>query len=162
MPSFGAASVERLETCAPELRAIAKAAIMHWDFTILCGHRGEADQNSAYKSGASKTAWPNSKHNSNPSRAFDFAPYIAELPMGVQMLIGTPAQIKALAEHYKISQSRASEIMMQQYAVLVGAFIQIGNGLGIKLRSGGNWDNDQNLFDNVGKLSDWPHLELRD
>jgi peptidoglycan L-alanyl-D-glutamate endopeptidase CwlK len=162
MPSFGAASLERLATCDARLQAIAKAAIVHWDFSIICGYRGEAEQNAAFKSGASKTPWPKSMHNSLPARAFDFAPFIAELPKPVQLLIGTPEQIKIISDYYKISRGAATEMLLQHYAMIVGAMVQIGHGLGIRIRSGANWDIDQNLFDNAGKLSDWPHVELID
>src|SRR5690606_37097917 len=48
--------------------------IKHRDCTILCGHRGEAEQNQAYADGKSKAQWPQSKHNATPSLAVDAAP----------------------------------------------------------------------------------------
>jgi len=50
-------------------------AIKLYDFSVLCGFRNEADQDFAYDNGFSKLKWPNSKHNSKPSRAVDIAPY---------------------------------------------------------------------------------------
>jgi peptidoglycan L-alanyl-D-glutamate endopeptidase CwlK len=45
------------------------------DMTVLCGYRGEAEQNKAVADGASKTPWPKSKHNRVPSDAVDVAPF---------------------------------------------------------------------------------------
>jgi hypothetical protein len=46
-----------------------------WDITVLCGFRGEDDQNDAFRRGTSDLRWPKSKHNQRPSRAVDLAPY---------------------------------------------------------------------------------------
>jgi peptidoglycan L-alanyl-D-glutamate endopeptidase CwlK len=54
---------------------VAAEAIKHYDFTVICGHRTKAEQTAAVLSGASKLAWPKSKHNSNPSLAMDCVPY---------------------------------------------------------------------------------------
>ena len=45
------------------------------DFSVICGHRGEKDQNKAVEQGYSKIKYPKSKHNTFPSRAVDIAPY---------------------------------------------------------------------------------------
>ena len=50
-------------------------AILKYDFSILQGYRGEEEQNAAYEAGNSKLKYPDSKHNSLPSRAVDCAPY---------------------------------------------------------------------------------------
>lgn len=82
--SLGARSEARLATCAPELQILVRAIAtdVHAglvpgvsDLTVLCGHRGEAEQEEAFRAGASKLHWPHSKHNSLPSRAVDLAPY---------------------------------------------------------------------------------------
>lgn len=49
--------------------------VKRFDITVLCGHRGEAEQNAAYAAGNSKLKWPNSKHNKTPSEAVDIVPY---------------------------------------------------------------------------------------
>ncbi len=71
---FSRRSLERLAECHKDLQAIAFEMIKTADYTVLCGHRNEADQIVAFVSGASKVKWPNSKHNSIPSRAIDMAP----------------------------------------------------------------------------------------
>ena len=45
------------------------------DISIICGFRGESDQNSAYSTGMSKLRWPQSKHNTVPSLAVDAVPF---------------------------------------------------------------------------------------
>lgn len=75
MPKFGKKSLERLEECHPDLQAIMHELIKVMDVTILCGHRGKEEQNSAFINGKSKLQFPNSKHNKKPSLAVDVAPY---------------------------------------------------------------------------------------
>jgi hypothetical protein len=75
MPSYSDKSRARLATCHPDLQALFFEVIKHRDCTILCGHRGEAEQNQAYADGKSKARWPESKHNATPSLAVDAAPW---------------------------------------------------------------------------------------
>lgn len=75
MPSFSTRSAARLLTCHHDLQRLFNEVIKHVDCTILCGHRGEQEQNEAYALGHSKVRFPNSKHNPNPSMAVDVAPY---------------------------------------------------------------------------------------
>ena len=75
MPQFSKTSLERLETCDQRLQDLMHEVIKETDITILCGHRGEADQNKAFAEGKSKLRYPKSKHNSLPSMAVDITPY---------------------------------------------------------------------------------------
>jgi len=75
MASFGKVSKERLATLDPRLQEILVEAIKYYDFAILCGHRDERAQNTAYNTNKSKLKWDKSKHNKFPSKAFDIAPY---------------------------------------------------------------------------------------
>lgn len=75
MNSFSALSLHRLSTCDQRLQAIFHEVIRHVDCTVLCGHRTEAEQEEAFRTGHSKVRWPDSAHNSSPSRAVDVAPY---------------------------------------------------------------------------------------
>jgi hypothetical protein len=72
--SFSKRSRENLASCHPDLQKVAAEAIKHHDFTVICGHRGKADQDKAVAEGKSKAKWPTSKHNSTPSHAFDATP----------------------------------------------------------------------------------------
>lgn len=75
MPKFGKKSKDKLAECHPDLQRLMEALIKEMDVTILCGFRGEKEQNSAFHSGHSKLQWPRSKHNRVPSEAVDVAPF---------------------------------------------------------------------------------------
>lgn len=75
MPKFSKISRQRLDQCDPRLVQICEAAIKRMDFAVLCGHRGQKEQDEAFKKGHSKLKWPASKHNKVPSLAVDLAPH---------------------------------------------------------------------------------------
>jgi len=75
MASFSNRSKKRLLTCDGRLQKILFDAISVMDFTILCGHRGEVEQNKAFEGGNSNAKWLESKHNYLPSKAVDIAPW---------------------------------------------------------------------------------------
>ena len=75
MPTFGRRSKENLATCEQEIQDVLNEAIKHYDFSVIDGHRDMATQNKYFNEGVSKVRWPNSKHNSYPSRAVDIIPY---------------------------------------------------------------------------------------
>jgi peptidoglycan L-alanyl-D-glutamate endopeptidase CwlK len=81
MPYFSIESTNRLASCDKKLWNLFQEVVKHFDCSILCGHRGEADQNEAYDNGFSKVRWPDSLHNTYPSRAVDAAPYINGQPL---------------------------------------------------------------------------------
>ncbi len=124
MPVLGRKSKERLLTVHPKLRQVIELAIVDApiDFTILWGHRGEAEQNLAYQSGASEKQWPDSKHNSFPSIAIDFAPWYAEKP-----------------------NIRWEEV--DEFGFVAGWIFAHANALNVKLRWGGLWS-----FNDVGHI----------
>jgi peptidoglycan L-alanyl-D-glutamate endopeptidase CwlK len=74
---WGKRSVTNISQCHPVLQELAHKSLetSPRDFTIICGHRGMAEQNRAYAEGKSKLKFPQSKHNSTPAMAFDFAPW---------------------------------------------------------------------------------------
>ncbi len=80
MPKFSRTSLQRLLTCDKRLQQLMQAVIKEQDIVVICGHRGEQEQNEAYEKGTSQLSYPYSKHNSDPSRAVDIAPYHADEP----------------------------------------------------------------------------------
>jgi len=78
--AWGQRSLMRLGQCHPLLSLLMHRVIkrddLPFDLTILCGHRGQIEQEIAFKNGASKLRWPNSKHNQSPSLAVDVAPLL--------------------------------------------------------------------------------------
>lgn len=75
MPSFGSRSELALSTAHPLLVRVMRAAVQDYDCTVLVGHRGKVDQDTAFASGKSKLKWPASKHNVMPSLAVDVVPW---------------------------------------------------------------------------------------
>ena len=75
MAKFGTKSRGRLGSCHPDLQKVFNEVIKKVDCSILCGHRGEKDQNKAFEQGRSKVKYPNGRHNATPSNAVDVAPY---------------------------------------------------------------------------------------
>ncbi len=75
MPIFSQRSKAKLNTCDEMLQKVFNEVIRHFDCTILCGYRNEAEQNDAYFDGRSNLKFPNSMHNRVPSLAIDAAPY---------------------------------------------------------------------------------------
>jgi peptidoglycan L-alanyl-D-glutamate endopeptidase CwlK len=73
---FGISSYRRLNTIHPALKVLCIAILERMDITVVCGYRGEEEQNEAYNEGKSGLKFPNSKHNHSPSSAVDIAPYI--------------------------------------------------------------------------------------
>lgn len=128
MPAFSALSEQRLASCDPRLQAILKEAIRHVDFTIMCGFRGPDEQEDAYRTGRSKVRWPNSKHNRRPSVAVDLAPF--------------PVDWTDTA----------------RFARLAGYIERIAHEQGVKLRWGGDFDQDGRTV--AEKFIDMPHLEI--
>ena len=75
MPKFSKTSLEHLNQCHPDLIILFTEVIKVTDCSVICGHRGEYEQNLAFERGYSKVKYPKSKHNSIPSMAADCVPY---------------------------------------------------------------------------------------
>lgn len=118
MPKFSKVSQDRLKTCDQRLQDLFNEVIKNYDCSIICGHRGQADQDKAYNEGKSKIKWPNGKHNSNPSRAVDVAPYPIDWN-DTKRFYHFAGYVKATADQ-----------------------------MGIKIRWGGDWDSDNDFKDN--------------
>jgi len=130
MPSFGAKSLERLETCDPRLQEILVVAIEIMDFSIICGHRDKKAQNKAYETGKSKLRYPASKHNKMPSLAVDIIPY--------------PCDWSNTANFF----------------YLAGVIHAVAGALGYQIRWGGDWKGILNGKHNPELFNDLPHFEI--
>jgi peptidoglycan L-alanyl-D-glutamate endopeptidase CwlK len=75
MPTFSARSLAALSSCDERLQRLFAEVIKRMDCSVICGHRGQTDQDAAYVAGKSQTPWPLSKHNALPSLAADCVPY---------------------------------------------------------------------------------------
>ena len=117
MPKFSRLSISKLVTCHTDLQELCYEAIKHVDFSIICGFRGEAEQNEAYHNGYSKLEYPFSSHNSDPARAIDVIPY--------------PVDWEDINRIY----------------MFVGFMRGVAAIKGIKIRVGADWDGDMNIKD---------------
>lgn len=138
MPQFAAGSRAELETCHPDLQAIANEAIKYFDFKVLEGHRGPAEQHAAFLAGNSQKDWPDGKHNKTPSEAIDISPYPVDWA-------GTEAA------HQRFVYL-AGFIMLTAKKLLEAGIITH------ELRWGGDWNRNQDTRDE--KFRDIGHFEI--
>jgi len=75
MPRFSQRSQDNLSQCHTDLQVLFNEVIKWEDCTVVCGQRGEKEQNEAYEEGKSRLRYPQSKHNKIPSMAVDVVPY---------------------------------------------------------------------------------------
>ena len=129
MPRFGRRSKERLVTCEKDLQMVFNEVIKHVDCSVLEGHRSGERQDKLYDEGKTKVRYPNGRHNSSPSRAVDVTPYPVDW-----------------ADR-------------ERQTLFAGFVLGVANQMGIKLRWGGDWDQDFEVQDN--KFDDFPHFELK-
>ncbi len=114
---YSKTSRERLDSCHPKLQQLFDSLIKDYDVSIICGHRSKAKQDQAVASGASKTKFPNSKHNALPSLGVDAALY--------------PIDWNDTGRHY----------------MFVGIVKERARQLGIRIRCGADWDMDGHTDD---------------
>ena len=117
MPAFSELSRARLATCHPDLIKLFERVVLIADCTVICGHRGEAEQEAAFRSGFSKVRFPASKHNASPSLAADVIPYPIDW-----------------------SDRR-------RFYLFAGIVRGVAGELGIPIRLGADWDGDLDLKD---------------
>ncbi len=75
MPQFSKSSKKKLATAHQDLQVVFNEVIKHIDCTIVCGERGQKEQDKAYIIGNSQLKYPRSKHNKQPSMAVDVVPF---------------------------------------------------------------------------------------
>ena len=97
-------SLNNLAECHPDLQKIAHELIKEMDVLIVDGHRGEKEQNDAFRRGTSKLRYPNSKHNKKPALAFDAVPFVKGAPGGIDW--SARARFLAMREHFKLTAAR--------------------------------------------------------
>ena len=134
--SYSLASKTKLETCHPDLQTLFFYVSLNYENTIVCGHRGEQEQNEAFVSEASEKKWPNSKHNSYPSMAVDAAPYeVNHIDWGKLQSAYFAGYVKGMAE-----------ILFRMSII------------SHKIRCGIDWDKDNDIDDT--KFWDACHFEI--
>jgi len=119
----------RLNTCDEDLIALFQEVVKYFDCSVLEGHRGEEKQNKYFNEGKSKLKYPEGRHNKKPSNAVDVVPYPVDWEDREQM------------------------------SYFAGFVKGVAYKMGIPIRWGGDWNNNNDLKDN--NFDDLPHFELR-
>lgn len=133
MNRYSPASEARLQTCDERIQRVLRSLLPEFDHSILEGHRGESEQNEAFRTGASKVEWPNGKHNKMPSKAVDVAPANCDL---------------------------TDKRNIPRICYFAGRVMGRAVELGVRLRWGGDWDGDNELRDQT--FNDLVHFEVID
>lgn len=131
MFKYSKASLTKLETCHPDIQKLMKEAIKYVDLTIIEGVRTKEQQEEYVRTGRSKTM--NSKHLKQPD--------------------GYSHAIDVMAYPIKWGDWKRN-------AYVAGFLMGLANQMGIKLRSGIDWDKDFDVSEH--NFLDAPHFELTD
>lgn len=111
-----------------------KEVVRTFDCSVICGHRGKAEQSRVFKYGTSALEFPNSLHNITPARAADVVPY--------------PLDWEDTNRFY----------FFGGFVLGVAARLYDEGIIDHRIRWGGDWDNDTETRDQ--SFNDLPHFEL--
>jgi len=135
MPKFSRRSKDRLSHCDERLQKWMNEFINYVDVGIVCGHRSKLEQDLAFKKGASKVKWPNSKHNQYPSKAIDIVFY--------------DDKGKPIWDTHQACYVAGRALQLAEW--------MFGEG---KIRWGGDWSQDTDVTDQT--FNDYCHFELKE
>ncbi|MCK5600424.1 M15 family peptidase [Candidatus Pacearchaeota archaeon] len=143
--NFGKTSTERLLTCYRDIQAIMHEAIARSDvdISVVCGQRGEEDQEEAFADGNSKAHYGESPHNVEPkSFAVDVIPW---------------AEGKGQWNNEELFNRIAVHILAANKKLLEEGIVSV------QLRWGNDWDGDGIPVDKDPdeRFKDMPHWEIK-
>jgi hypothetical protein len=118
MPKFGKTSQLRLIEAHPDLQRLFSEVIKHFDCTVICGYRGQAEQEAAKAAGKSKASFGQSPHNYQPALAVDVVPYPVDWEDRERMFL------------------------------FAGVVLGMAVSMGVGVTWGGDWDRDTEVKDN--------------
>jgi len=129
---YGIRSVAKLATCQEDLQRVMRRALLlsNVDIAIITGHRDQGAQTQAFELGYSQTPWPKSHHNTIPSSAVDWAPYIG---------------------------GRIPWSDVGAFCRIAGVIEAAANLEEVPIRWGGDWDGDPGT---PNRFQDLGHIEL--
>jgi peptidoglycan L-alanyl-D-glutamate endopeptidase CwlK len=130
-------SLNKLNTCHPDLITLIMEASKYLKLKVIEGHRGMEAQNKAFSEGKSKLRWPDGKHNSLPSNAVDIAPLVDG----------------------KIIWNNASQFYYSCGFILgIAEMLLLQGKIKHRIRYGGDWNKNHNIADE--NFRDLVHLEI--
>jgi len=130
MWKFGSKSEEQIATLHPDLQRVLREVIKLMDISVVQGYRSPEEQDRAFREGNSELRAGESKHNKLPSLAVDIHPYPYD------------------------PEDR------ERFTYMAGMVVGVAHAMGIRVRWGGDWDQDGEVRDN--DFDDLFHFELRD
>ncbi len=128
MPKFGESSSFHLNSVHPDLKRLFYRVVEDFDCSIIEGFRSKSKQNQYFSEGKSTLRFPKGKHNQVPSEAVDVAPY--------------PIDWEDTDRFYYFA----------------GYVKGVASEMGIKIRFGGDWNDDTEVKDT--KFKDLVHYEI--
>ena len=128
MYEFSKHSREKLDSAHSDLQHLFNEVIKIIDCSVIFGHRTEKEQEIQYRLGHTSLHFPRSNHNQKPSLAVDVVPYPIDW-------------------HDR-----------ERFVYFAGIVKGVAFQLNVKIRWGGDWDNDNKLHDQT--WMDLPHYEL--
>lgn len=136
MPAFSKKSTQALKTCNLWLQLLFNEVVKEFDCSIIDGRRGKKRQDLYFRQGRSQVKWAKSRHNVIApalSDAVDVVPYIDAL--------GGATWDK------------------EQLLYFGGYVVGVASRLSIPIRWGGDWNLNNNIYDQ--KFQDLAHFELK-
>ena len=130
MPYFGNKSKRNLKTCDRRLKKIFNEVIKHVDCSVLEGFRSQERQDKLYDEVKTKVKFTKGRHNKFPSLAVDVTPWPVDWDD------------------------------RERQTLFAGFVIGIARSMGVKLRWGGDWNQNFQVKDN--NFDDFPHFEIRE
>lgn len=132
MNTLSKSSIKKLKTCDTQLQEIVNAVTEIMPIQVIEGKRSKKRQDRLFAIGRSKLQWPDSKHNVKESDELSDAVDIAPKPIDWND--------------------------MERFFFLAGVVFGVGGCLNIKVRWGGDWN--QNLDFKDQNFRDLVHFEL--
>lgn len=159
MPSFGSASLARLDGVDERLQALCHLVVEDYDCSVLTGVRTRVKQEQCFDQGLSRVHWPNSFHNVvTPTEAYrlriiarpqalavDLAPYPIRWDTDLIKVPGGPLDREALEN-------------LRRFYHFAGYVQGRAAQMGLAILWGGDWDRDQDFADQ--KFMDLVHFQL--
>lgn len=139
MSKFSQASLDKLNTCHPQIIRLMQIVVLTFDITVVCGWRGEEEQTKALKEGKTHLGWPHSKHNKT-------------LPDG------TPCSEAVDVAPYSPIEPHIDWDDREKFTLMGGYILGVAEIVGIPVIWGGDWNKDFNMRGQ--RLVDLPHFEL--